>query len=142
MATVEVTVSASPLRSLAIKAVRRPAVWRKSAFVPAIVFTGAHREAQVRIFTGAVSADVPYADVSADHNGQAATFRELIDRAAGEKGDLGGRVHGSLLPAPRFPLTQIILLALRIHEQQAQARKDTGSDQEDLVLDGVRAAGV
>ncbi|WP_138672533.1 ABC transporter substrate-binding protein [Nonomuraea turkmeniaca] len=102
--------------------------------MPAVVFTGAHREAQVRIFTGAVAAEVPYADVSSDRDGPPATFRRLVDRVAGEKGDLGARVQGSLLPAPRFPLTQIILLALRIHEEHAQSGKeqpgkDAGSDQ-------------
>ncbi|MBF8191582.1 amino acid ABC transporter substrate-binding protein [Nonomuraea sp. K274] len=105
-----------------MKMARRPAVWRKSTFVPAVVFTGRDRAAQVRIFAGAIATEVPYADVSADHEGQAATFRELIDRAAGEKGDLGAKVPGSLLPAPRFPLTQIILRTLRIHDEHAQGR--------------------
>jgi ABC-type branched-subunit amino acid transport system substrate-binding protein len=109
--------------------VRRPAVWRKSTFAPVIVFTGAHREAQVRIFTGTVATEVPYADVSTDRDGKPATFRDLVDRAAGEKGDLGARVQGSLLPAPRFPLTQIILLALRIHDEHAHMGKDAGTDQ-------------
>ncbi|HEX4818363.1 MAG TPA: hypothetical protein VFV66_36965 [Nonomuraea sp.] len=97
--------------------------------MPAVIFTGPHREAQVRIFTGAVAAEVPYADVSSDRDGRQATFSGLIDRAAGEKGDLGARVQGSLLPAPRFPLTQIVLLALRIREEQPrQQEKDAAND--------------
>ncbi|WP_344473049.1 hypothetical protein [Nonomuraea monospora] len=120
--------SASPIRSLAIKMVRRSAVWKRSTFVPAVIFTGPHREAQASIFAGAVAGEVPNADVSHDH-GRQTTFRTLIDRAAGGTGDLGARVPGSWLPAPRFPLTQIILFALRIHEEREQPPEENRGDQ-------------
>ncbi|GII90434.1 hypothetical protein Ssi02_06650 [Sinosporangium siamense] len=68
---------------------------------------------------GTVAGEVPYAELNSSHNGRDTQIRDLVERAAGEDGDLGAGVSGSLLPAPRFPLTQIILWALRHRDEQA-----------------------
>jgi hypothetical protein len=91
--------------------IRRRGFWREDPPLPVIMITGSEDSAiqTARWLAKPFEDHLPFADIPA---GSVKDLPDLIDRLAGENGQLGAPVSGSFLPAPRFPLAQFVLWAL------------------------------
>ncbi|GII90433.1 hypothetical protein [Sinosporangium siamense] len=124
--------------------VRRPRVWRRDVFVPIVIFTG-DKQGDAESFARTGKGKVPYAKVESARADQAevksagagefAALRKLIGEVIAEDKGLGSKVAGSLLPAPRFPLTEIVLWALQQRDDFEKSQKVEGKAQPDAKLD-------
>ncbi|MCA2224589.1 ABC transporter substrate-binding protein [Nonomuraea aurantiaca] len=96
------------LRSVVEALIRRPVFWRADPPLPTVLVTGPEALAAVELLAEPFQDSVPYAHVK---EGAYGTVQELVKALAGEHGQLGKPVGGSLLPPPRFPLAQFVLWA-------------------------------
>ncbi|MGN9846244.1 ABC transporter substrate-binding protein [Nonomuraea sp. H19] len=101
-------VQVADLRSVIEVLIRRPAFWRADPPLPTVLVTGPQALAAVEMLAEPFHDCVPYAYVK---DGEHESVVELVKSLAGEQGQLGKPVGGSLLPPPRFPLAQFVLWA-------------------------------
>jgi len=95
-------------RSILEGLLRRPAFWRADPPLPMVLVSGQASLAAVEMLAEPFQDCVPYAHV---REGEHGSVLELVRALAGEHGQLGKPVGGSLLPPPRFPLAQFVLWA-------------------------------
>ncbi|MEW9548401.1 ABC transporter substrate-binding protein [Nonomuraea sp. NPDC050783] len=96
------------LRDVIERLVRRPAFWRADPPLPMVLVTGEHALAAVKALAEPFADSLPYAFVQ---DGEHESIQDLVESLAGEHGQLGKPVGGSLLPPPRFPVAQFVLWA-------------------------------
>ncbi|MEV4169218.1 ABC transporter substrate-binding protein [Nonomuraea sp. NPDC049709] len=109
------------LRSVIEGLIRRPAFWRADPPLPTVLVTGDQAVAAIQQLAEPFEDCVPYAFVK---DGEHASVLDLVKSLAGEHGQLGKPVGGSLLPPPRFPLAQFVLWA---REQRDLPPPETGT---------------
>ncbi|WP_336216403.1 ABC transporter substrate-binding protein [Nonomuraea sp. LPB2021202275-12-8] len=96
------------LRGVIEGLVRRPAFWRADPPLPTVLVMGPEAFQAIEMLAKPFQDCVPYADV---RDGAHGSVLELVKALAGEHGQLGKPVGGSLLPPPRFPLAQFVVWA-------------------------------
>ncbi|MEU4227416.1 ABC transporter substrate-binding protein [Nonomuraea sp. NPDC026600] len=96
------------LRSVVEGLIRRPAFWRADPPLPTVFVTGPAALDAAEMLAKPFVGSVPYAHVK---EGAHQSIQALVEELAGEQGELGKPVGGSLLPPPRFPLAQFVLWA-------------------------------
>ncbi|MFG1962216.1 ABC transporter substrate-binding protein [Nonomuraea sp. NPDC049028] len=96
------------LRNVVEALIRRPVFWRADPPLPTVLVTGPEALAAAELLAKPFEDAVPYAHVK---EGEHKSIQALVEALAGEQGELGKPVGGSLLPPPRFPLAQFVLWA-------------------------------
>ncbi|GAA3642899.1 hypothetical protein GCM10022224_001550 [Nonomuraea antimicrobica] len=108
------------LRGVIEGLIRRPVFWRADPPLPTVLVTGDQALPAVQRLAEPFADSVPYAFVKDEH----ASIRDLVKALAGEHGQLGKPVGGSLLPPPRFPLAQFVLWAREQRDLPPQGTTD------------------
>ncbi|MGW7484168.1 hypothetical protein ACWGH8_36990 [Nonomuraea muscovyensis] len=98
-----------PVDQVIDEAVRRPSPFARERGLPILVFAGERDPAGKAAATARrFRARTPYAEIDA---GDFRDVAAIVERLAGLQGMLSTWVRGTLLPPPRFPLTQFVLWA-------------------------------
>lgn len=98
-----------PVYQVIDEAVRRPSPFARERGLPIMVFTGDRAAAGEAAATAErFRGRTPYAEIDA---GGFSDVPAIVERLAGLQGMLATWVRGTMLPPPRFPLTQFVLWA-------------------------------